>query len=146
MSSIDRSRASCSRFLSSFNADVRIRHQIGALVATAIDYAVMILTVSFFRALPAIGTALGAASGGCANFLLGRFWIFPATGGTTEAQAGKYVLISLSSLLFNTAGVHILTRRCGVQYIAARLLVSTFVSIFWNYPMHRSFVFRTRLP
>ncbi len=132
--------------MTTLHAAVRIRHQVGAFVATAVDYVVMISVVSTFHVPPAWGTALGAACGGTANFLLGRFWIFHPTEDSTKSQAARYALISLSSLLLNAAGVYILSTRHNVQYIAARITVSTFISVLWNYPMQRSFVFRTNPP
>ncbi len=121
-----------------------VRHQAAACVATVVDFAVMILLVSGAGAAPAAGTALGAACGGVTNFILGRRWVFRAHGHRRAPQAARYLLVTLGSLLLNTAGVHLLAVGLHAQYVAARIVVAIAVSILWNYPMQRTFVFRAR--
>jgi putative flippase GtrA len=128
------------------SAATLLRHQTGSLVATVVDYSVMIALVSLGGAPPAVGTAAGAASGGAVNFLLGRRWIFRATGHKTAPQAVRYIIVSLGSLLLNTAGVYALAELLRVQYVAARVMVSVAVSLLWNYPLQRTFVFRAGAP
>jgi putative flippase GtrA len=117
------------------------RHQAGAVVATAVDFTVMIVFVSVAGAPPELGTAVGAATGGVTNFVLGRRWVFRATDRHPLPQAGRYFVVSLGSLLLNTAGVHVLASVLHFQYVAARVAVSFLVSLFWNFPMQRTFVF-----
>lgn len=123
-----------------------LRHQAGAMAATVVDYSVMITLVSLGGAAPALGTAAGAACGGVTNFFLGRRWVFRATSYRTAPQAGRYAVVSVGSLLLNTAGVYVLASHFLVQYVAARVAVSLAVSVFWNFPMQRSFVFRADTP
>jgi putative flippase GtrA len=118
-----------------------LRHQAGSVVATIVDYSLMITVVSLLGAAPELGTAVGAACGGVVNFILGRRWIFRATEGRSASQAGRYALVSFGSLLLNTAGVHVLASRLQVGYVAVRVVVSLTVSLFWNFPMQRTFVF-----
>jgi len=117
------------------------RHQMGAIAATVVDYAVMIVLVSGFGAAAALGTAVGAASGGVLNFTLGRRWIFRRSDAEAGPQARRYAMVSLGSLLLNTCGVHALAGVLHYPYVAARLAVSFAVSLLWNFPMQRSFVF-----
>jgi putative flippase GtrA len=102
----------------------------------------MIAFVSLVGASPAAGTAMGAACGAVLNFCLGRLWIFRATGGRVAPQAGRYIAIAAGSLILNTAGMHVLAGLLLVQYVAARVAVSVAVSLLWNFPLHRAFVFR----
>jgi putative flippase GtrA len=118
-----------------------LRHQAGSIVATAADYAVMITLVSLAGAAPAVGTAVGAACGGVVNFFLGRRWIFRATEHRSAPQAGRYALVCFGSLLLNTAGVQAFAGHVHVHYVAVRVAVSLAVSLFWNFPMQRTFVF-----
>jgi putative flippase GtrA len=117
-----------------------LRHQLGALAATALDYALMILAVERLGMTPAAATALGATAGGVANFLLGRAWIFRAERGTWAAQAARYSLVSGASAGWNALGVLLLH---DVPYVWARVAVSLAVSVLWNFPAQRRFVFRT---
>jgi putative flippase GtrA len=107
-----------------------------------VDFAVMIACVSIGGLMPAAGTAIGAASGGVTNFLLGRHWIFKPAPDAITLQASRYALVSFASLLLNTAGEHALAGVAHVQYVAARFAVAITVSIFWNFPMQRSFVYK----
>jgi putative flippase GtrA len=118
-----------------------LRHQMGAVAATAMDYTVMIALVSGLGAAAALGTAIGAASGGVLNFVLARRWIFRSTDGHAAPQARRYAMVSLGSLVLNTCGVHVLAGILHYPYVAARLAVSVAVSILWNFPLQRSFVF-----
>jgi len=117
------------------------KHQASSLVSTAVDFAVMILAVELFHIKPALATVCGAATGAVANFTLVRHWAFSAGRERPEKQALRYALVSIASLLLNSAGVHLLSGVVGIQYVLARTMVAIFVSIAWNFPLQRHFVF-----
>ncbi|WP_394822568.1 GtrA family protein [Pendulispora albinea] len=119
------------------------RHQMASIVATAIDFGTMTVLVELGVLSPAIATLVGAAFGAVVNFLLGRR-IFRATGGSAAPQAVRYALVSSASAGFNSLGVFVLHHQAGLQYLLARVAVSILVSILWNFPLHRHFVFRDR--
>jgi putative flippase GtrA len=115
------------------------KHQAGAL---AVDFAVMIGVVQGLGLSPVTGTAMGAAVGAGANFTLGRRWIFPTDDpARMHLQAVRYAAVSLTSLLLNALGEFVLHDLLRVQYVAAGLVVAVAVSIAWNYPLHRAWVF-----
>jgi putative flippase GtrA len=118
------------------------RHQVGALLATGIDFGTMSALVSLFGLPAPLATAIGAALGGVSNFLLGRHWIFSADDGHAGDQAWRYVLVSATSLGLNAGGEYVLHDRLGIQYLLARVIVASIVSVGWNYPVQRSFVYR----
>jgi putative flippase GtrA len=118
------------------------RHQLGSLIATLVDFGTMIACVEVLAISPVGGTAVGAALGGVTNFALGRTWIFREQSGRLGGQAVRYALVSAASACLNALGEHLVHDRGHVQYITARALVSIFVSLLWNYPMQREFVFR----
>lgn len=120
-----------------------VRHQTGSLIASALDFSTMIAVVRFFGLHPALATAVGAAAGATINFLLGRYWIFPSGRGTAGTSALRYALVSLVSLGLNSAGEYVLVSVARVQYVLARLIVAIAVSVVWNFPMQRGFVYRS---
>jgi putative flippase GtrA len=137
------------------------RHQVGALVATAIDFGAMTLLVTGFGASAVLGTVIGASAGAVSNFWLGRHWIFRREGiggshrrtgrpggrsgvDSARAQAWRYGLVSFASLLLNALGEYGLHNVLRLQYQLARALVAITVSLVWNFPMHRWFVFAER--
>jgi len=121
----------------------RLRHHAGALAAGGVDFGVMIALVEIAGVHPVAATALGALCGALTNFLLGRSWVFRRADAKATGQALRYALVSSASLALNTLGEH-LAIRSGLGYLRARLLVAVLVSVLWNYPMHKFFVFRTQ--
>jgi putative flippase GtrA len=120
------------------------RHQIGSIVATAIDFGTMSALVSGLGVSPVLATAIGAAVGGFSNFLLGRHWIFSAKHDRVGEQAGRYAFVSGASLGWNAAGEYVLHDLLGIQYLLARVIVASLVSVCWNFPVQRAFVYRQR--
>jgi putative flippase GtrA len=118
------------------------RHQIGALVATAVDFGVMIFCVERLGYSPVLATAVGATLGALTNFSLGRAWIFRVSNGRIREQAARYVLVSAGSSGWNSMGEHVMHDLAHVQYVVARVIVAVSVSLLWNFPMQRRFVFR----
>jgi putative flippase GtrA len=118
------------------------RHQMGAAIATAVDFASMILLVERAGFSPVLGTAVGASLGGATNFLLGRSWIFRQQTGHWAGQVLRYASVSAASAGLNALGEHVVLDLARLQYVVARVLVSMAVGLLWNFPMHRWFVFR----
>jgi putative flippase GtrA len=155
-------------FLSLTGVATFLRHQAGALAVTALDFGVMSLCVRLLGWSAVTGTVLGAFTGGVTNFILARQWIFvsarrgargavplghdreteqawQAEGLTScEGQALRYASVSLASLVLNAVGEYLLHDRLGIQFQIARAIVAATVSVAWNFPMHRSFVFPSR--
>jgi putative flippase GtrA len=118
------------------------RHQLGAVVATLVDFATMIALVEGTGLSPEAATPVGAVLGAMTNFSLGRAWIFRRHAGHWAAQASRYALVSAASAGWNTLGEQLVHGMGHVQYVAARAIVSFTVSLLWNFPMQRGFVFR----
>jgi putative flippase GtrA len=117
------------------------RHQAGALIATVVDFSTMVACVQTAGIDPVPATSIGAACGAITNFIVSRTWIFEARTSSAAPQALRYVLVSGASLVLNTFGQWLLHTELGVQYVVARLVVAVLVSVAWNFPMHRAFVF-----
>ena len=117
------------------------QHQLSSLVATGVDYVVMIAFVSLLGLSPIWGTIVGSFCGAITSFTLGRRWVFDARKGDLGGQALRYAMVSGVSLGCNAGGEWLLLR-IGMNYIVARVVTSIVVGIGWNFPMHRHFVFR----
>ncbi|HEY0709661.1 MAG TPA: GtrA family protein [Polyangia bacterium] len=118
-----------------------LRHQLGAAIATAIDFGTMIVWVEAGVGSAVSGTAAGAASGALSNFVLGRKWIFNTQPGRIRRQLARYGLVSLGSLGLNTVGQRYLLGVTSLPYPLTRTIIAILVGVLWNYPMHRWFVF-----
>ena len=101
----------------------------------------MILFVQLFRVAPVWATGIGASVGAVTNFTLGRLWIFEARENHATGQAARYAVISATSLLLNMLGEWLVHDVAHLEYVIARAIVALCVSVGWNYPMHKNFVF-----
>jgi putative flippase GtrA len=127
-------------------AGLLARHQVGAIMATLIDFFTMILWVELGLGSPVSGTAVGAAAGGISNFVVGRHWVFRSQDGEVKAQALRYALVSGTCLGWNTLGQKFLLHATGLPYPLTRMMISFAVGVMWNFPLHRWFVFPRTAP
>jgi putative flippase GtrA len=118
------------------------RHQIASLISTVVDFSMMVLSVEMLGMRPVVATAVGATCGAVTNFQLGRHFTFRVGGERPAPQAARYALVSATSALLNTLGEYILHDLLGVQYLGARAMVAVLVSVLWNFPLQRHFVFQ----
>ena len=124
-------------FLTSFS-----RSQLASLIATAVDFGTLVFSVEVLGLWYVTATALGAFVGAVTNFLIGRHWSFMATHGHWRRQGFRYALVSFSSLFLNSTGVYLFTEWGGFHYPVSKLIVALLVGVFFNFPLHRSYVFR----
>jgi putative flippase GtrA len=120
------------------------RHQLASLVATAADFSAMIALVELARCSPVLAAALGATFGAVVNFVLNRRWVFASAAEPLGGQALRYALVSAASAAWNALGEHTLFKVLGLHYVWARVIVSVAISLGWNFPMQRYWVFRPR--
>jgi putative flippase GtrA len=115
-----------------------VRHQAGAILATLLDFTIggMLVRAGLD---PALATFLGAAVGACCNFAIARRYVFRGEGRRIGRQALRYSLVAFGSALANALLVHALGAL--FPFALARPIAAVIVSLAWNYPLHRSFVF-----
>jgi putative flippase GtrA len=119
------------------------RHQIASLISTAVDFGVMALAVQLIGVPAVPATVLGAGSGAITNFTLGRHWVYAAGDDQAAPQVARYAVISAASAGLNALGEYALHDRLRLHYLLARAIVAVAVSLLWNFPMQRYFVFRS---
>jgi putative flippase GtrA len=120
-----------------------IRHHTGSMMATAVDFVIMIGCVEVLHCSPVEGTTAGALCGAVTSFSLGRHWVFHRADGKAAGQLFRYAMVAGASLGLNDLGEFLLVR-AGLGYVVARVVVAVTVSNLWNYPLHKFFVFRGR--
>jgi putative flippase GtrA len=118
------------------------RHQVASVVSTVVDFGVMTAVVELLHLSAVLGTLVGATCGAITNFQLGRHWVYGVRHEQVGGQAARYILVSAGSAGLNALGEYTLHDRLGLHYFAARAFVSVLVSLLWNFPMQRYFVFR----
>ena len=120
------------------------RAQVASLIASAVDFAVLIASVEWIGLWYVVATAVGATSGAVTNYLLGRHWSFEARHESMSSQSLRYAAVSLGSLLLNSAGVWTITEGLGLPYPVSKGLIAILVGVGFNFPLHRRFVFRVK--
>ncbi len=118
------------------------RAWVASAVATAIDYGTFTLLVEVVGIYTGTSRALGALLGAITNFTLNKVYTFKTRESSMLVEVPRYAAISLTSLLLNTVGVILLTEGLRWNPLIAAALVGVLVSLCWNLPLHRWFVFR----
>lgn len=118
------------------------RYNLVALVATSVDFVVLIFLTEVMQFWYVLSAFLGAFSGGITGFILGRNWAFMRNDGKLSSQALKYVLVWGMSILLNTLGLYLVVEYIGLQYILSKIIVAIVIGIGFNFFMHRNFTFK----
>lgn len=112
-----------------------------ALAATLADFGSLTIFVEVFHGFYPYGVSIGAFMGALTNFVINRYWAFEAHTKPLPGQIFRYSVVSIGSLLLNTAGVYWITEKFGLYYLASKVGVALFVGVFFNYPLQRHFVY-----
>ncbi len=135
-------RSTLGRAAARLSAGLLSKHLVASLLATGVDFALMMLLVDLAGLGAEVATLAGALLGGITNFMLGRTWVYRAAGARAPAeQAARYAVVSAASAGLNALGEHVVLAWAGTHYAAARVVVSVLVSVAWGYPMQRYVVF-----
>ncbi len=122
------------------------RGTVAAVVATVLDFGVVVALVSGLGLAAWFATGLGALIGAEVNFTLCRHWAFGGADDPAAPQAFRYGVTSGSSAALNAGGVAVLSILPAVPYPAAWAVVRLVVFLVWNYPLQRDDVFGARRP
>ncbi len=118
------------------------RAWVASAVATAVDYGTFTILVEVVGIYTGTSRALGAAIGAVTNFTLNKIYTFRTRDNSVLVEVPRYAAISLTSLLLNTVGVILLSEGLRWNPLVAAAVVGVAVSLGWNLPLHRLFVFR----
>ena len=118
------------------------RAWIASAIATAVDYGTFTILVEVVGVYTGTSRALGALLGAITNFTVNKVYTFKTRENSVLVEVPRYAAISLTSLLLNTVGVILLTEGLRWNPLIAAAVVGIAVSLGWNLPMHKVFVFR----
>jgi putative flippase GtrA len=107
-----------------------VRFCIVGSVATAIQYALLLLLVRGFGVAPTPASSIGFVLSAAVNYLLNYSFTFKSNRPHGPAAA-KFGLLAGSGLLINAAVMHFMVV-AGVQYLLAQVC-ATVVVLFWNF-------------
>jgi len=121
-----------------------LKAQFSSLIATAVDFSVMIFFVEWLKVHYTIGVLSGAMAGALTNFVLNRNWAFNAIDRSIKEQSFKYVLVWTGSVLLNVSGVYVVTHFLKIKYFISKIIVSIAVGISFNYFLQKKYVFAAK--
>ena len=103
----------------------------------------MVLTRQVFGWLLFWAVALGGVVGAIVNFSLNRYWTFTSGSGT---QGYSNALTVAGSIVLKYLGTYLLEHHIGIDYKIGKLIADLFVSVLFNYPLQRFWVFHKTRP
>ncbi len=116
--------------------------QVAAFIASAADYLTTVFLVELLGFWYLAGSTTGTVIGGITNFTIGRQWVFKGGERERHIQLLRYALVWSGYLALATAGVYLLTHFGRFNYLVAKVSVSLFLAVAYNYPLQKRFVFR----
>jgi len=119
-----------------------LKSQISAIVATGVDFLILLILVELFAVWYVVASAIAAFCGAVTNFVLGRHWAFLSHDDRWHHQAQRYALVATGSLILNTLGIFLLTDGLEVHYFASKVIVSLFLAVSFNFPLQKFYVFK----
>lgn len=120
---------------------VFIRVQVASILGSAADYAATILLTEIFRCPYLISNFLGNILGGTVQFNLCRHWVFKNVDGKMPVQAIRFILAFSGNLVLSAAGVYLMTRFLGFNYIISKTITSILLGVTYNYFVQKKYVF-----
>ncbi len=133
-----------------------MRAQFTSQISSATDFLVTIVLAKLFDIYYVLATSMGSVAGGILNCTINYYWTFKSKECKKKYVLIKYTLVWIGSICLNTWGVYWLTesiqRVPWVQetlahffdniFIVSKVIVSLLVGWFWNYNLHRTFVYK----
>lgn len=112
------------------------------LIATAIQYAVLLVTVQALHLRPLLGSSLGFVLSSVVNYLLNYHLTFRSQAPQLRA-ASRFAFVALTGLALNDAVMALLAQQMRVHYLLAQL-TATAVVFTWTYLANSRWAFAWR--
>jgi len=108
------------------------------------DFSVTILLVEKFHRGYIEANLAGNITGALLQFILSRNWAFKATEGNIFWQWFRFLLMWGGNFALSAAGLYLLTKVAGMNYLVGKTIVSVILGLTYNYIVQRWFVFRRK--
>lgn len=127
-----------------------LKAQLSAASATAVDYGMTVMLAELCQVYYLVAVGLGALSGAVTNFTINYRWAFrhrsQRFAESVSKQSQRYVIVALGSLILNVVFVALLTEVLQIPYLISKVVGSLGVGFFYNYPLHKYYVFTIAPP
>lgn len=130
-----------------------VRAQLSAQIATFVDFLLSIALHQWCDVYYVYATLYGSITGGLVNCVLNYKWTFRTDDCRPANVMVKYILVWLGSIGLNLWGTYLLTEILSsptgylalgesLAFISSKVTIALLVAVFWNYQLHRTFVFK----
>ena len=122
-----------------------LQAQVAAFLGGITDYGLMILLTEVFKLHFTFSILISGTVGAVINFSINRFWVFKNQFGYSSpinSQLFKFALVVLGSISLKSFGTLMLQKVFQIDYRIGRLIIDSFVSYGFNYPLIKYWVFR----
>jgi len=123
-----------------------LQAQVAAFLGGITDYGLMILLTELCKLHFTFSILISGTVGAIINFSINRFWVFKNQCGYSSrinSQLFKFALVVLGSISLKSFGTLILQKVFQIDYRIGRLIIDSFVSYGFNYPLIKYWVFKT---
>lgn len=118
-----------------------LKAQTASLIATGIDFGVMLLCAEVFHFWYILASVTGSISGACTHFMLGRKWVFDARQGKAPFQMIRYLAVWAGHIILSNVGIYLLTNFVKVYYAASKIIMAVVMGLSYSYLLQRKYVF-----
>lgn len=121
---------------------VFVKAQASSFMASAIDFLTTVILVEIIGEGYMRASVMGTISGGISNFFVNRIWVYESDSKRLFSQLFKFLMVWCINLFLNSSGVFLFTHYCHINYAISKVTVSMAVGYFYNYQLHKRFVFK----
>lgn len=124
-----------------------LQAQVAAFLGGITDYGLMILLTELCKLHFTFSILISGTVGAIINFSINRFWVFKNQCGYSSrinSQLFKFALVVLGSISLKSFGTLILQKVFQIDYRIGRLIIDSFVSYGFNYPLIKYWVFKIK--
>lgn len=117
-----------------------LKAQLSAFIGGVFDYCIMLLCTELLHIHYTVSIVISGSLGAVVNFSINKYWTFKANAPIGK-QLPKFVLVVIGSILFKSTGTFLVTEYIHIDYKISRLIVELIISLGFNYPMQKYWVF-----
>lgn len=115
--------------------------QASAFIGGISDYAIMLFCTEVLGIHYTLSIVISGTLGAVVNFSINKYWTFKSPS-PIGGQLVRFVFVVLGSIALKSSGTYLVTEFVEIDYKISRIIVELVVSLLFNYPLQRYWVFK----
>lgn len=115
--------------------------QASAFIGGISDYAIMLFCTEVLGIHYTLSIVISGTLGAVVNFSINKYWTFKSPS-PIGGQLVRFVFVVLGSIALKSSGTYLVTEFVQIDYKISRIIVELVVSLLFNYPLQRYWVFK----